>query len=126
MLGHVGCKAKHDALHFARRGKIGDVARETLLARLDLLEQWRLAGVTEGAAGARAFFEYRDRIAGGDQRGVGKAGRSDANHGDALALRRLRIGKQTFAAGGAIDDAADALAAAHFVDAGVAGETAAD
>ena len=48
------------------------------------------------------------------------------DHGDALALRRAGVGEGALAPGHAVDDARDADAAPHLVDAGVAGEAAAD
>ena len=74
----------------------------------------------------RVFLEHRDVVAFGYQRRVGQAGRAGADHGDALATRGLRRCKHGLASGGAVDDAADAGAAAHFVDAGIAGEAAPD
>ena len=67
------------------------------------------------------------RVALGDERRVGEAGRAGADHRDALALRRTGASANSrLAAGRAVDDAAQLRAAAHLVDAGVAGEAAAD
>ena len=61
----------------------------------------------------------------GDQRRVSQAGGTGADHRDAFALRRTGGGELALPPGRAVDDAAQLRAAAHLVDAGVAGETAA-
>ena len=122
----VGREAEHDAFRSQAADQIGDIALEALLVRLDLLEQRRLAGVAERAAGARLLLEHRHRVALGDERRIGQSGRAGADHRDALAARRLRSANNGLAAGRAVDHAADARAAAHLVDAGVAGEAAPD
>ena len=76
--------------------------------------------------GCLSFSNTVTCVAVRDQRGIGEAGRAGADHGDALAARRLGLGEHRLAAGGAVDHAADARAAAHLVDAGVAGEAAPD
>ena len=123
---HIGPESERHALVGAGRRHVGDVALKAPLARLDLLEQRRLAGIAKRPSWLFAFLEHRHGVAVGDQRGVGQARRSGADHRDALAARRARCREHRFAAGGAIDHAADARTAAHFVDAGVAGEAAPD
>ena len=62
--GHVGRVAEHHAFDGAGGRQIVDIAIEAVVVRLDLLEQRRLAGVTEGAAGARVLLEHGHRVAG--------------------------------------------------------------
>ena len=69
-------------------------------------------------------LEHGDRVAGGDERGIGEARGAGADHGDAHARDRACAAKPRLAPGPAVDDAADPRAAAHFVDAGVAGKAA--
>ena len=90
---HVGRETKHDLFHFAGGNEIGDVASEALFACLDLLEQRRLAGIAECAAGTRFFFKYSHSVSVRDQRRIRQAGGSRPDHGDALATRWLRAGK---------------------------------
>ena len=90
---HIRCETEYDALFLAGRRHVVDVARKACVARLDLLEQRRLAGIAEAAAGALGLLEHRHRVAVGDQRRVGEAGGPGADHGDAFAARRLCIGE---------------------------------
>src|SRR4029453_724866 len=125
-IGHVALEAEFDALANAGGDEVGDITLEAVLARRALLEQRGLAGIAKRAARARILLEHRDLVSLGDQRRVGEAGRAGADHRNALAARRVWIGEHRLAAGGAVDYAADARAAAHLVDAGVAGEAAPD
>src|SRR5262249_35204443 len=52
LFGDVALEAEFDAVTRARGKEVADVARETRLARRDLLEQRCLAGVAKRAAGA--------------------------------------------------------------------------
>src|SRR6516165_1805459 len=78
------------------------------------------------AARLRFFLEHGDVVALRHKRRIGQSGGTRADHRDALALRHSRRGEQRFAPGGAVHHAANAGAAAHLVDAGIAGKTAAD
>src|SRR5262249_57623556 len=91
-----------------------------------LVKGGRLAGVAKGAARTRVLFEPRPLVARRHQRRVGQAGGSGADDRDALPARRPPLGEHRLAAGGTVDHATDARPAAHFVDAGGAGETAPD
>src|SRR5262249_1584431 len=97
---------------------------ERALPRAHLLEQWRFAGMAECPASATFAFEDGDLVAIGDQRRIGKSGWPGTDDGDAFARRALAGGKTQLLPGGAVDDTAELRAAAHLVDAGVAGETA--
>src|SRR5437867_2974918 len=114
---------RHAVVH-AGGDEIIDIAREAPLVCLDALVERRLARQPKGTAGLRLLLEHGDAVAVGDQRGIGQARRARADYGDALTLRRPRVGEDELTPGGAVDHAADAGAAAHLVDAGVAGEAA--
>ena len=101
-----------------------DVAVERGLVGDHLLEQRRLAGIAERAARPAVALEHRHRVGAGDEGRVGEPGRPRPDDGDALALRRLRRGEAGLVAGRGVDDAAQLRAAAHLVDAGVAGKAA--
>src|SRR5262249_53486704 len=126
LLGDVALETEFDAVTRARGKEVADVALEARLARRDLLEQGRLAGVAKCAARALVLFEHRNLVALGHQRRIGQAGRSGADDGDALAARRPRMGNPRLAAAAGVAPATAARPAAHFVDAGVAGEAAPD
>src|SRR5207244_66576 len=97
MLGDIHVILERDAVLDARVDEIIGIAREALLTCLDALIERRFAGQPKGAAGLRLFLEYGDTVAVGDQRRIGEARRTSADHRDALALRRLRIGEQELA-----------------------------
>src|SRR6266849_3990967 len=120
LIRDIGLEAERDAVADARGEEVGDIALEAALACFDVLEKRRLAGMAKRAAGMLFFFEHGDDVAIGDQRSISQTGRTGTDDGDALAARRLGIGEYRLAAGGAVDHAADARAAAHLVDASVA------
>src|SRR5262249_58323636 len=100
--GDVYAVFERDSFIRAGRHQLGDVAVEAALARLDPLEQRRLAGEAEGAARLTVLLKYRDAVSSGDQRRIGQARGPGADHGDALALRRGRRGEPGLAGGGAV------------------------
>src|SRR5262249_3169413 len=122
--GDVHAILEDDALISAGRHQISEIALERPLARGDALEQGRLAGEAEGAARHAVLLEHRHAIAIGNKRRIGEARRAGADHGDTFPLRRIWIGEAELPPGGAVDDAADAGAATHLIDASVAGEAA--
>src|SRR5215813_5198934 len=120
----VRAVAERDALVQAGCDEALHITVERALPRAYLLEQWRLAGMAECPAGATFAFEDDDLVAIGDQRRISKSGWPGTDDGDAFARRAHAGGKHQLLPGGTVDDTAELRAAAHFVDAGVAGKAA--
>src|ERR1019366_560739 len=95
-----------NALLCASARQVGDVGGERHLARLDLLEERRLAGEAERAARSGLALEDGDGVALRYERGVGEAGRAGADDGDALAARWRSVAELDLSPGGGVDDAA--------------------
>ena len=99
-----------------------DVGGEGGLAGRHPLEVRGLARVAEGAARHRLGVDHGDPVAVGGQIGVGQARRAGADDADLLAPRRRRAFEFGLAPGHRVDQAACRGAAAHAVDARVAGQ----
>src|SRR5207249_8662819 len=111
----VAAVAEGHALAGAGGDELRHIAVEWLLFGDDFLEQRRLAGIAERAAGTIFALEHGDAVPFRNQRGIGQAGGSGADHGDALALGSAGRTELQLAARSTVDDAAQLRAGARLI-----------